>query len=143
MRRIRRAGEVLYANELTPQGHWRHPVGAREALLAERLRPWSAAQTGVFRRQLAEADRRAHDPRLPEDWSLAVRRDAERAAALAEPLRRTAQMRREAELFGHEHQPLQGKTAKGSLSAAAGFASTFGGYRSALTRVPATAGRAP
>lgn len=93
---VRRASEVLYANELTPQGHWRHPAGAREVLLAERLRPWNAAETGVFRRQLAEADRRAHDPQLPEDWSLAVRRDAERAAALAEPLRRTAQIRREA-----------------------------------------------
>ncbi|WP_370424253.1 zeta toxin family protein (plasmid) [Streptomyces sp. QH1-20] len=93
---VRRAGEVLYANDLTPEGHWRHPVGAREALLAERLRPWSAAETGVFRRQLADADRRAHDPRLPEDWALAVRRDGERAAALAEPLRRTAQARREA-----------------------------------------------
>ncbi|MFF4534226.1 zeta toxin family protein [Streptomyces sp. NPDC001407] len=93
---VRRAGEVLYANDLTPGGRWRLPEGAREALLAERSRPWSAAETGVFRRQLADADRRAHDARLPEDWSLAVRRDAERAAALAEPLRRTAQARREA-----------------------------------------------
>ncbi|MEV5203225.1 zeta toxin family protein [Streptomyces sp. NPDC053720] len=93
---VRRAGEVLYANEVTPGGRWLRPVGAREALLAERLRPWDAAETGVFRRQLADADRRAHDPRLPEDWALAVRRDGERAAALAEPLRRTAQARREA-----------------------------------------------
>ncbi|WP_245766711.1 zeta toxin family protein [Streptomyces colonosanans] len=93
---VRRAGEVLYANELEPEGRWRQPAGAREALLGERLRPWSAAETGVFRRQLADADRRAHDPRLPEDWALAVRRDGERAAALAEPLRRGAQARREA-----------------------------------------------
>ncbi|MEU1668520.1 zeta toxin family protein [Streptomyces sparsogenes] len=93
---VRRAGEVLYANELAPDGRWRQPTGAREALLSERLRPWSAAETGVFRRQLADADRRAHDPRLPEDWALAVRRDGERAAALAEPLRRGAQARREA-----------------------------------------------
>ncbi|MFD5473384.1 zeta toxin family protein [Streptomyces sp. NPDC127105] len=93
---VRRAGEVLYANELAPEGRWRQPAGAREALLGERLRPWSAAETGVFRRQLADADRRAHDPRLPEDWALAVRRDGERAAALAEPLRRSAQARREA-----------------------------------------------
>ncbi|MET9662732.1 zeta toxin family protein [Streptomyces sp. NPDC006510] len=88
---VRRAGKVLYANEVTPDGRWLRPIGAREALLAERLRPWDAAETGAFRRQLADADRRAHDPRLPEDWALAVRRDAERAAALAEPLRRTAQ----------------------------------------------------
>ncbi|MGI5532467.1 zeta toxin family protein [Streptomyces syringium] len=93
---VRRAGEVLYFNEREPGGWWRQPAGAREALLGERLRPWSAAETGAFRRQLADADRRAHDPRLPEDWALAVRRDGERAAALAEPLRRTAQARREA-----------------------------------------------
>ncbi|MGW7328141.1 zeta toxin family protein, partial [Streptomyces sp. NPDC054840] len=93
---VRRAGEVLYANELTPQGDWRQPTGAREALLGERLRPWNAAETGVFRRQLADADRRAYDSRLPEDWALAVRRDGERAAALAEPLRRGAQARRDA-----------------------------------------------
>ncbi|MDX5569973.1 zeta toxin family protein [Streptomyces sp. ID05-04B] len=93
---VRRAGEVLYANELTPEGRWRQPAGAREALLGERLRPWSAAETGVFRRQLADADRRAHNPQLPEDWALAVRRDGERAAALAEPLRRGAQARQEA-----------------------------------------------
>ncbi|MFF7183327.1 hypothetical protein [Streptomyces sp. NPDC008121] len=37
-----------------------------------------------------------HNPRLPEDWSLAVRRNAGRAAALAEPLRRIAQPRHEA-----------------------------------------------
>ncbi|MEV7617076.1 zeta toxin family protein [Streptomyces sp. NPDC089799] len=93
---VRRGGEVLYANELTLSGWWRDPAGAREALLGERLRPWSAAETGVFRRQLADADRRAHDPQLPRDWALAVRRDGERAAALAEPLRRGAQARREA-----------------------------------------------
>ncbi|MGW2956328.1 zeta toxin family protein [Streptomyces eurythermus] len=93
---VRRAAEVLYANDLTPEGRWSRPAGAREALLAERSRPWGAAETGVFRRRLAEADRRAHDPRLPGDWALAVRRDAERAAALAEPVRRTAQARREA-----------------------------------------------
>ncbi|UVN59437.1 zeta toxin family protein [Streptomyces albus] len=90
---VRRAAEVLYANELALDGRWSRPAGAREVLLAERSRPWSAAETGVFRRQLADADRRAYDPRLPEDWSLAVRRNAERAAALAEPLRRTAQAR--------------------------------------------------
>lgn len=84
---VRRVGEVLYANELAPEGHWRHPAGAREVLLAERLRPWNAPETGVFRRQLADADRRAHDPRLPEDWALAVRRDGERGAPQPWPSR--------------------------------------------------------
>ncbi|MEU0688341.1 hypothetical protein [Streptomyces uncialis] len=93
---IRRAGEVLYTNALTSAGRWSRPPGAREALLAERLRPWSPTEAGAFHRRLAGSDRRAHDPRLPEDWALAVRRDAERAAALAEPVRRVAQLRQEA-----------------------------------------------
>ncbi|MGI5451505.1 zeta toxin family protein [Streptomyces sp. CA-243310] len=93
---VRRGAEVLYSNELTPQERWLRLPAAREAVLAEWLRPWSAAETGVFRRQLADADRRAYDPRLPSDWALAVRRDAERAAALAEPVRRIAQPWREA-----------------------------------------------
>ncbi|MEW1551840.1 zeta toxin family protein [Streptomyces tsukubensis] len=93
---VRRGGEVLYTNGLTPAGRWSRPPGARAALLTERSRPWTPAETGVFRRRLADADRRAHDPRLPEDWALAVRRDAERAAALAERVRRVAQPRQDA-----------------------------------------------
>lgn len=93
---VRRGAQVLYVNERAADGRWARRPGACEVLLAERARQWSAAETGAFRRQLADADRRAHDPRLPEDWSLAVRRNAERAAALAEPVRRIAQPRREA-----------------------------------------------
>ncbi|MER5201172.1 zeta toxin family protein [Streptomyces sp. NPDC002755] len=107
---VRRGAQVLYVNEHTAGGQWTGSPGAREALLAERGRKWTPAETGAFRRQLADADRRAHDPRLPEDWSLAVRRDAERAAALAEPVRRIAQPRSEApgvdyhRLTGEEHR---------------------------------------
>ncbi|GGN64178.1 ATP/GTP-binding protein [Streptomyces kronopolitis] len=86
--------EAVYANELGAAGQ--QLAGAADAVLAERRRPWGPAETGRFRRQLADADRRLADPRLPADWSLAVRRDAERAAACAEPVRRTAQPRREA-----------------------------------------------
>ncbi|MFD3779966.1 zeta toxin family protein [Streptomyces sp. NPDC058612] len=93
------AGPALYDNDLTSTGPWRHPVGAGQAVLNERTRPWGAQETGRFRSRLAEADRRAHRTApygsLPEDWGLAVQRDAERAAALAEPLRRIAQPRRE------------------------------------------------
>ncbi|MGP3990801.1 zeta toxin family protein [Streptomyces sp. 3N207] len=95
---VRRAAETgleaVYDNELGPAGHWCRPAGAARAVLFERKRPWDARETGRFRRQLADADRRL--PRLPEDWALAVRRDAERAAALSEPVRRTAQPRAEA-----------------------------------------------
>ncbi|WP_230864353.1 zeta toxin family protein [Streptomyces clavuligerus] len=93
---VRRGAGVVYANELDGGGRWRRPVGAAEAVDTEWARPWSAAETGAFRRRLADADRRAHDPRLPADWALAIRRDAERAAALAEPVRRTTQPRRDA-----------------------------------------------
>ncbi|MGW0537990.1 zeta toxin family protein [Streptomyces sp. NPDC003032] len=101
---------MLYVNEHTAGGQWSRSPGARETVLAERARKWAPAETGAFRRQLADADRRAHDPHLPEDWSLAVRRNAERAAALAEPVRRIAQPRREApgvdyhRLTGEEHR---------------------------------------
>ncbi|MGA4953778.1 zeta toxin family protein [Streptomyces lydicamycinicus] len=88
--------EAVYDNELGPAGQWLRPAGAADAVLAERGRPWGPAETGRFRRQLADADRRLADPRLPADWSLAVRRNAERAAACAEPVRRTAQPRKEA-----------------------------------------------
>ncbi|MFI6689192.1 zeta toxin family protein [Streptomyces sp. NPDC050485] len=94
------AGEFLYDNELAPAGHWQRPAGAVQAVVTERARPWTPQETGVFRRQLADADRRAHrtapDGQLPADWGLAVQRDAERAAALAEPVRRIAQPRKEA-----------------------------------------------
>ncbi|MFJ7250158.1 zeta toxin family protein [Kitasatospora sp. NPDC098652] len=83
--------ESVYANELDAGGAWVRPARADRAVLAERTRPWGAAETGRFRRQLAACERRVHDPRIPEDWALAVGRDAERAAALAEPVRRTAQ----------------------------------------------------
>ncbi len=96
VRRAAEALEVMYSNDLGPDGVWCRPEGAAEAVLAERKRPWDARETGLFRRQLADADRRVYDHKLPEDWSLAVRRDAERAAALAEPVRRIAQPRREA-----------------------------------------------
>ncbi|MGG7568842.1 zeta toxin family protein [Streptomyces sirii] len=97
---VRRGGEtaleVVYDNALGPDGHWQRPADAAGAVLAERNRPWDAKQTGRVRRQLADAERRLADPRLPEDWTLAVVRSAERAAALAEPVRRTAQPRQEA-----------------------------------------------
>ncbi|UQA91471.1 zeta toxin family protein [Streptomyces halobius] len=93
------AGPALYDNTLDPAGQWRRPTGAARAVRAERARPWTAQETGLFRRQLADADRRAHrtapDGHLPEGWGLAVQRDAERAAALAEPVRRLAQARPE------------------------------------------------
>lgn len=88
--------EAVYGNELGPDGQWCRPAGAAEAVLAERRRPWGPRETGWFRRQLADTDRRLADPALLGDWALAVRRDTERAAAWAEPVRRTATPRREA-----------------------------------------------
>ncbi|GLW58124.1 zeta toxin family protein [Kitasatospora phosalacinea] len=83
--------ESVYANELDVAGRWIRPPRAAQAVLTERTRPWDAAETGRFRRELAACERRVYDPRIPADWALAAGRDAERAAALAEPVRRTAQ----------------------------------------------------
>ncbi|MER5642664.1 zeta toxin family protein [Kitasatospora sp. NPDC002227] len=88
--------EVVYGNELGPDGQWVRSARAAHAVVAERRRPWDAATTGRFRRELAGCERRVHDPRIPQDWALAAGRDAERAAALAEPVRRTAQPLRQA-----------------------------------------------
>ncbi|GHE71950.1 ATP/GTP-binding protein [Streptomyces longispororuber] len=92
---VRRDGTVLYDNELT-DGCWRRRPAAEKAVTHERFRPWSARETAVFRRDLARADRRLHRDVQCEDRRLAVQRDAERAAALAEPVRRIAQPRRRA-----------------------------------------------
>ncbi|MEU1628293.1 zeta toxin family protein [Streptomyces sp. NPDC020096] len=90
------AMDVIYDNELGPAGRLLRPANATGAVLAERRRPWGAKETGRIRRQMADADRRLADPALPQDWTLAVRRNTERAAALAEPVRRIAQPRLEA-----------------------------------------------
>ncbi|MGK5629153.1 zeta toxin family protein [Streptomyces sp. URMC 123] len=92
---VRRDSTVLYDNELTG-GVWRRRPAAERAVAYERCRPWSAQETAVFRRDLARADQRLHRELACEDRRLAVQRDAERAAALAEPVRRIAQPRRRA-----------------------------------------------
>lgn len=92
---VRRDGTVLYDNELS-EGTWRRRPAADTAVAYERARPWTARETASFRRELARTDRRLHREPLCEDRRLAVQRDSERAAALAEPVRRIAQPRREA-----------------------------------------------
>lgn len=87
---VRRDLEPLYTNELLADGTWRRPPGADRAFLGELARPWSAAKTAVFRRALAQAERRLHHERVREHHRVVALRDAERAAALAEPVRRTA-----------------------------------------------------
>ncbi|MER8159957.1 zeta toxin family protein [Streptomyces sp. NPDC094472] len=92
---VRRDGTVLYDNELV-DGAWRRRTAAEGTVTYERSRPWDARETAVFRRELAAADQRLHRDVQCEDRRLAVQRDAERAAALAEPVRRIAQPRRDA-----------------------------------------------
>ncbi|MEU8138642.1 zeta toxin family protein [Streptodolium elevatio] len=87
---VRRDGAVLYANHLNTAGSWTEEPGAVVAVEAEHRRPWSARETALFRRALADADRRVHRE-VSGDRRLAVQRDVERAAALAEPVRRIAQ----------------------------------------------------
>ncbi|WP_331744502.1 zeta toxin family protein (plasmid) [Streptomyces sp. NBC_01136] len=92
---VRRDGAVLYDNELV-DGSWRRRPAADRAVAYERSRPWTARETAVVRRDLARADQRLHRDLDCEDRRLAVQRDVERAAALAEPVRRIAQPRRQA-----------------------------------------------
>ncbi|MEU7553158.1 zeta toxin family protein [Streptomyces sp. NPDC044571] len=92
---VRRDGTVLYDNELV-DGSWRRRPAAERAVAYERSRPWTAQETAVFRRDLARTDQRLHRDLHCEDRRLAVQRDAERVAALAEPVRRIAQPRRRA-----------------------------------------------
>ncbi|MGI5485037.1 zeta toxin family protein [Streptomyces lavendofoliae] len=92
---VRRDGTVLYDNDLVG-GVWRRRPAAERAVAYERSRPWTARETAVFRRDLARTDQRLHRDLHSEDRRLAVQRDAERAAALAEPVRRIAQPQRRA-----------------------------------------------
>ncbi|MFI8769455.1 zeta toxin family protein [Streptomyces sp. NPDC053792] len=87
---VRRGMEPLYDNELTREGTWARPVAAAITARTEQVRPWGAPQSRVFRRELTRAEVLVHDERLPADARLAVSRDAERAAAAAEPVRRIA-----------------------------------------------------
>lgn len=91
---VRRDGTVLYDNERT-DGAWRRQPAADKAVATERSRPWTARETAVFRQELARTDQRLHREPLCDDRRLAVQRDSERAAALAEPVRRIAQARPE------------------------------------------------
>ncbi|MEU3564180.1 zeta toxin family protein [Kitasatospora sp. NPDC006786] len=89
---VRRGLEPLYGNELV-DGSWTRPPEAARAVETEQARWWDAVETASFRRALADAEHalvRAQT-RLPTDQVLAVARDTERCAALAEPVRRTAQ----------------------------------------------------
>ncbi|WP_301129026.1 zeta toxin family protein [Streptomyces cacaoi] len=88
---LRRDGAVLYANELGPDGAWLRPPATREAVVRERARPWSARETAEVNRRVAVCDRRLHCELRGEDERLAVQRDSERVAALAEPVRRMGQ----------------------------------------------------
>ncbi|MEW1699291.1 MULTISPECIES: zeta toxin family protein [unclassified Streptomyces] len=92
---VDREGTLLYCNELTG-GVWRRAAGAAGAVARSRTLPWSAGQTAVFHQDLARAEVRVHRDVPGEDERLAVHRDAGRAAALAEPVRRIAQPRRRA-----------------------------------------------
>ncbi|WP_107118135.1 zeta toxin family protein [Streptomyces reticuli] len=92
---LRRDGTVLYDNDLV-DGSWRRWPAAERAVAYERSRPWTARETAIFRRDLARTDQRLHRDLHCDDRRLAVQRDVERVAALAEPVRRIAQPRRRA-----------------------------------------------
>ncbi|MEU1134379.1 hypothetical protein ABZ383_31735 [Streptomyces sp. NPDC005900] len=90
-----RESTVLYDNELV-DGVWRRRPAADKAVARGRSRPWTAGETAAFHHEVTRAEVRVHREVPDEDERLAVVRDARRAAALAEPVRRIAQPRRRA-----------------------------------------------
>ncbi|MFJ2846999.1 zeta toxin family protein [Streptomyces griseofuscus] len=92
---VTRDGTVLYDNELVA-GAWRRRPAADKAVARGRSRAWTARETALFHHEIARAEVRVHRDVPGEDERLAVARDARRAAALAEPVRRIAQPRRRA-----------------------------------------------
>lgn len=67
----RRTAETLYRNELEEAGTWRYPPGAEAALLAERARPWTAAESQWFvdtATKLAAARPEELGPGLRDRW---------------------------------------------------------------------------
>ncbi|GGS09432.1 MULTISPECIES: zeta toxin family protein [Streptomyces] len=92
---VTRDATVLYNNELI-DGAWRRRPAADKAVARGRARAWTAQETAAFHHEIARAEVRVHRDVPGEDERLAVVRDARRAAALAEPVRRIAQPRRRA-----------------------------------------------
>jgi predicted kinase len=68
----RRTAETLYRNELEGAGTWRYAPGAEAALLAERTRPWTAAESQWFvdtATKLASVRPEELGPGLRDRWS--------------------------------------------------------------------------
>ncbi|MGW0704223.1 zeta toxin family protein [Streptomyces sp. NPDC002867] len=91
---VTRDGTVLY--DKLVNGAWRRRPAADKAVARGRSRAWTARETAAFQHEVARAEVRVHGDVPGEDERLAVVRDAKRAAALAEPVRRIAQPRRRA-----------------------------------------------
>ncbi|MFJ6384640.1 zeta toxin family protein [Kitasatospora sp. NPDC092039] len=89
---VRRNLVPLYGNELVG-GAWAKAPGAARAVELERARWWDAVESAGFQRELSRTERALTmaEGRVAADRVLAVVRDARRAAALSEPVRRIAQ----------------------------------------------------
>ncbi|AYG77956.1 Toxin zeta [Streptomyces hundungensis] len=102
--------DFVYRSEVV-SGAWTGGNGAAvRAVRTERGRPWSARQTAAFSTELYEAQEQVHQPQVTRDQRLVVAGPIERARALAEPVRRIAQVRADApgvhyhQLSRSEHQ---------------------------------------
>ncbi|ELP69952.1 zeta toxin family protein [Streptomyces turgidiscabies] len=84
---VQRDLQVLYDNALAEPS----PAGAHRALHAARSRPWTAPETWRFRRQANGLHQQLHPAANTPERRLVVAGGLERAAALAEPVRRIAQ----------------------------------------------------
>ncbi|MFB8441216.1 zeta toxin family protein [Streptomyces niveus] len=88
---IRRDLQVLYDSGPITDGADPSPAGAHQALKAARARPWTAPETWRFRHQANALGQQLHPAVSTAERRLTVAGGLERAAALAEPVRRIAQ----------------------------------------------------
>ncbi|WP_369383168.1 zeta toxin family protein [Streptomyces sp. cg36] len=88
---FRRGHESLYTNTLA-NGSWHHPPNAARAVIQERSRPWSAAETHHFRNEVSLTEQQAQPGLMPDERRHAVTGGIQRASALAHPLRRLEQL---------------------------------------------------
>ncbi|MGW1870389.1 zeta toxin family protein [Streptomyces mauvecolor] len=105
---VRPGIDFLYRNEVVSGAWTGGPAAAVRAVRTERGRPWSARQTAAFSTELSEAQEQVHQPQVTRDQRLAVAGPIERARALAEPVRRIAQIRPDAPGV-HYHQLSRGE----------------------------------
>ncbi|MCT9093502.1 zeta toxin family protein [Streptomyces sp. ASQP_92] len=105
---VRPGIDFVYRSEVVSGAWLGEPAAAVRVVQTERWRPWSARQTAAFSTELYETQEQVHQPQVTRDQRLVVAGPIERARALAEPVRRIAQVRPDAPGV-HYHQLSRGE----------------------------------